>query len=425
MIGWTVLAGDPNRGFIAAVAVLVIACPCALGLATPTAIMVGTGRAATLGVLIKRGDVFERSKAVTAVVFDKTGTLTEGRMMLSAIHAADGTDVAELLRVVAGVESVSEHPVGRAIVAAAEARGLAVVPPVDFEAIPGHGVRAHDGDATVLVGSRLLLTGAGIEAPSTLVAIADELERRGHTVVFGAWDGSVRGVLAVADEVRDGAAAAVAELRSMRIDVAMITGDNRRTARRVADDIGIDQVLAEVLPARKVAEVQRLQDGGAVVAMVGDGINDAPALVQADLGIAIGAGTDVAIESSDITLLSSRLDGVRDGDSHLAANVPHDRSEPGVGVRLQLRRDSIGCVRNPQSGHRRRHHGGLQCVGRGQQPSAVPISTDQHRAGSKPKGSSRRLAFMSSASARMSRVGPSATMRPSFMTSARGHSSSA
>ena len=211
---------------------------------------------------------------------------------------------------VAGVESVSEHPVGRAIAAAAEARGLAVVPPVDFEAIPGQGVRAHDGERTVLIGSRVLLTGAGLQPASELVSIADELERHGHTVVFGVWDGSVRGVLAVADEVRDGAAAAVAELRSMYVDVAMITGDNQRTASRVAADIGIDEVLAEVLPARKVAEIERLQEDGAVVAMVGDGINDAPALVQADLGIAIGAGTDVAIESSDITLLSSRLDGV-------------------------------------------------------------------------------------------------------------------
>jgi len=310
VVGWTAFAGDPNEGFIAAVAVLVIACPCALGLATPTAIMVGTGRAASLGVLIKSGEVFERSKAVTAVVFDKTGTLTEGRMTLNAVHAVNGASEAELLRVVAGVESVSEHPVGRAIVSAAEGRGVTVVPPMDFEAIPGQGVRAHDGDRTLLVGSRVLLAEVGLDAPSELRAMADELERRGHTVVFGAWDGSVRGILAVADEVRDGASDAVAELRSMRIDVAMITGDNSGTAGRVAGDIGIDQVLAEVLPARKVAEIQRLQEGGAVVAMVGDGINDAPALVQADLGIAIGAGTDVAIESSDITLLSSRLDGV-------------------------------------------------------------------------------------------------------------------
>jgi len=306
-IGWT-LAGDPTRGLVAAVTVLIIACPCALGLATPTAIMVGTGRGASLGVLIKGGEILERSKAVDTVVFDKTGTLTKGQMSVTDIVAENDPD--ELLARAAAAESGSEHPVGRAVVDAAWGRGLLVPVAEDFEAMAGHGVRALVDGRGVWVGSRKLMAEAGSAIPNDLEAAAGRLESQGRTAFFAAWDGATRGVIAVADTLKEGAADTVAQLRAMGVEVAMITGDNARTATAIASALGIDRVLAEVLPADKVAEVRRLQGEGRVVAMVGDGVNDAPALVQADLGIAIGTGTDVAIESSDITLLRSDLGGV-------------------------------------------------------------------------------------------------------------------
>ena len=309
-LGWWLLAGEPQEGLVAAVAVLIIACPCALGLATPTAILVGTGRGAAMGVLIKGGEVLERSTRIDTAVFDKTGTLTEGRMALTEVVTAGGVDAGELLRRAASVEDASEHPVGRAIVVGARQRGVEPGTPSDFAAVAGYGVRGAVDGVVVLVGRRRLLAEAGLSIPPALEAEAARLEQEGRTAVFAGWEGEARGVLAVADTPRPGAAAALDELRAMGIDCVMITGDNRATADAIAAQVGIDRVLAEVLPADKVAEVRRLQAEGRVVAMVGDGVNDAPALVAADLGIAIGTGTDVAIESSDITLLSADIDGV-------------------------------------------------------------------------------------------------------------------
>ncbi|HVW33967.1 MAG TPA: heavy metal translocating P-type ATPase [Acidimicrobiia bacterium] len=305
--GWWLIGDDATAGLVAAVAVLIIACPCALGLATPTAIMVGTGRGAALGILIKGGEVLERSKRVDTVVFDKTGTLTRGEMAVTDVIPAAGVDAALLLGRAAAAEAASEHPVGRAVV---EAAGDTVPAADGFRSVPGQGVRAIVDGVEVLVGRRRLLLEAGLTVPAAIEAQAVRLEGEGKTAIVAGWDGAARGVLAVADTLKPGAAAAVAELRDMGIDVVMITGDNRATATAIAAQVGITSVLAEVLPADKVAEVRRLQAGGRVVAMVGDGVNDAPALVQADLGIAIGTGTDVAIESSDITLLSAELDGV-------------------------------------------------------------------------------------------------------------------
>ena len=307
LTGWWLLARDAGDGLVAAVAVLIIACPCALGLATPTAIMVGAGRGASLGVLIKGGEVFERSKRVDTVVFDKTGTLTTGHMALTDVVAADADLV---LRRAAAAEAGSEHPVGRAVVAGARDRGVEVPPATDFAAAAGNGVRATVQGTVVHVGRRRLMEEAGLRLDPEVTEAAGRLEAEGKTAVLTGWEGTVHGVLAVADTLKPDAPHVVAELRAMDVEVAMITGDNRRTSEFIAAQVGIERVLSEVLPDEKVEEVRRLQAGGRVVAMVGDGINDAPALVQADLGIAIGSGTDVAIESSDITLLSGDLHGV-------------------------------------------------------------------------------------------------------------------
>ncbi|UGT94463.1 copper-translocating P-type ATPase [Mycobacterium ostraviense] len=311
--GWTLLAANPVAGMTAAIAVLIIACPCALGLATPTAIMVGTGRGAELGILVKGGEVLEASQKIDTVVFDKTGTLTRAQMRLTDVVADQGVQADQrdlVLQLAAAVESGSEHPIGAAIVAGARERGLTIPAATEFANLAGHGVRADIDGRPVLVGRRKLIVEHNLALPDHLATAATELEELGRTAVFVGQDGRVVGVLAVADTVKDEAAQVVGQLHAMGLQVAMITGDNSRTAAAIANQVGIDRVLAEVLPQDKVTEVRRLQDEGRVVAMVGDGINDAPALVQADLGIAIGTGTDVAIEASDITLMSGQLEGV-------------------------------------------------------------------------------------------------------------------
>lgn len=308
--GWAIFAANPLAGMTAAVSVLIIACPCALGLATPTAIIVGTGRGAEMGILVKGGEVLEASKKIDTVVFDKTGTLTRGQMQLTDVIADDGLETDLVLGLAAAVESGSEHPVGAAIVAGARERGIEVPTAAAFSSLAGHGVRADVEGRSVVVGRRKLIEENGLRLPDRLAAAAAELEAQGRTAVFVSCDDRVVGVLAVADTIKDDARDVVRQLHAMGLRVAMITGDNTRTAAAIADQVGIDQVLAEVLPEDKVNEVRRFQEQGRLVAMVGDGVNDAPALVQADLGIAIGTGTDVAIEASDITLMSDHLDGV-------------------------------------------------------------------------------------------------------------------
>ncbi|MPZ89383.1 MAG: heavy metal translocating P-type ATPase [Nitriliruptorales bacterium] len=308
--GWTLLAGNVTGGVLAAVAVLIIACPCALGLATPTAIMVGTGRGAELGVLIKGVEVLERTRTITTVVFDKTGTLTRGAMALTDVVAGSSIDAAALLRRAGAVESDSEHPIGAAIAAGAHDRGMSLPAVAGFEAVAGQGVRGEVEGAAVWVGRRKLAAEAGLVIPGPLEEAAARLEAEGKTAVFVGWDAEVRGVLAVADTLKPDAAGVVDQLHAMGLQVAMITGDNATTADAIAGQVGIDRVLAEVLPQDKKTEIERLQADGHVVAMIGDGVNDAPALVQADLGIALGTGTDVAIESSDLTLMRDELAGV-------------------------------------------------------------------------------------------------------------------
>ena len=308
--GWWLIASDPLTGLVAAVAVLIVACPCALALATPVAIMAGTGRGASLGILIKGAEVLERTRKITTVVFDKTGTLTRGEMSLIGTHVGVGIDRDVLLRRAGAVEADSEHPIGRAVAAAAGAEAGVLPRVTGFAAVAGHGVRAEVEGVMVWVGRRKFLAEAGLVLSDVLADAADRGEAQGHTAVFVGWDGHVRGVLAVADTLEDRAADTVAELHRMGLQVAMITGDNTRTAQAIAQQVGIDTVMAEVLPADKQSEAARLQATGRVVAMVGDGVNDAPALVAADLGIALGTGTDVAIESSDLTLIRGDVAGV-------------------------------------------------------------------------------------------------------------------
>ncbi len=302
---WYLLDGTVEGALVPAVSVLIIACPCALGLATPAALMVGTGRGAQMGILIRGAEILERSRSVDTVVFDKTGTLTEGRMRLTDVFGC-----VETLERAAAVEAGSEHPIARAIVEGAAERGVVPAAVTGFRSVAGIGARATLGDVEVLVGRRSFLEEAGMTVPPSVELQAERLEARGRTVVWVGWGGVASGVIAVADTLKPGAAEAVADLHRLGVEVAMMTGDNRVTGEAIAQQVGIDRVLAEVRPEGKVEQIRRLQAEGRVVAMVGDGINDGPALAQADLGIAIGTGTDVAIEASDLTLMRGELSGV-------------------------------------------------------------------------------------------------------------------
>ena len=298
---WLGLTGDGVAAFTAAVAVLIIACPCALGLATPTALMVGTGRGAQLGILIRGPEVLESTRRVDTVVLDKTGTVTTGRMTLQEVHAAEGTDEKEVLRLAGAVEHASEHPVARAIALGAEERAGRLPEVEGFENVPGRGVRGRVEGRDVAVG-RLF-----DDVPAELTRARDEAERAGRTAVLAGWDGTARAVLAVADAVKETSAEAVRELRALGLTPVLLTGDNRAVAETVAAAVGIETVVAEVLPEDKVDAVRRLQAEGRVVAMVGDGVNDAAALAAADLGLAMGTGTDAAIEAGDLTLVRGDL----------------------------------------------------------------------------------------------------------------------
>ncbi|MFJ4811301.1 heavy metal translocating P-type ATPase [Streptomyces longwoodensis] len=323
---WLGNGAGPTAAFTAAVAVLIIACPCALGLATPTALMVGTGRGAQLGILIKGPEVLESTRRVDTVVLDKTGTVTTGRMTLLAVHTADGEDEKAVLRLAGALEHASEHPVARAVAAGAVERAGALPVPEDFANVPGLGVQGVVEGHAVLVGRRRLLAEWATELPTALAAAAEEAERSGRTAVAVAWDGRARAVLEVADAVKDTSAEAVRRLRALGLTPVLLTGDNRAVAEAVAAEVGIDEVIAEVLPEDKVAVVRRLQDEGRIVAMVGDGVNDAAALARADLGLAMGTGTDAAIEAGDLTLVR--------GDLRVAADA------------IRLARRTLGTIRS-------------------------------------------------------------------------------
>ena len=301
---WWAASGDVATAVRNGVAVLIIACPCALGLATPTAIMVGSGRGAELGVIFKGADIFERSRDIDTVVFDKTGTLTRGMMTLAEVVPAADVDERRFLHLVASLEAASEHPVARAVALGAELRDLELLTATEFENLPGRGVRGRVDEVAISVGTNKFMADEGLVVPAELAEAMERLEAQGHTAFIAGWDGEAQGVLAVADTLRPSAPPAVQQLHDMDVQVAMITGDNHRTAAAIAAQVGIDRVLAEVLPGDKAAEVARLQAEGARVAFAGDGINDAPALTQADLGMAIGTGTDIAIEAGDVILMS-------------------------------------------------------------------------------------------------------------------------
>ncbi len=308
---WLVFGPDPalTLALVAGVSVLIIACPCAMGLATPTSIMVGTGRAAEMGVLFRKGDALQQLSGVTIVALDKTGTVTEGRPELTDLVLAEGYERAGVLALIAAVEARSEHPIAEAILRAARTEGAQVFEADQFTSITGYGVRAHVAGHEVLVGADRLMAREGVETGS-LAEHEARLAAQGHSALFAAVDGKIAAVIAVADPVKPSSAAAVAALHRMGLKVAMITGDKQATAEAIARETGIDTVIAGVLPEGKVAALEDLRAGGARLAFVGDGINDAPALAHADVGIAIGTGTDVAIESADVVLMSGDLRGV-------------------------------------------------------------------------------------------------------------------
>ncbi len=323
---WLGTGAGLTAAFTAAVAVLIIACPCALGLATPTALLVGTGRGAQLGILIKGPEVLESTREVDTIVLDKTGTVTTGTMTLLAVHTAEGTDASDVLRLAGALEHASEHPVARAVAAGAAERIGALPVPEDFAGIAGLGVQGVVEGHAVLVGREKLLTEWAIVLPGGLERARAEAEAAGRTAIVVAWDGEARAVLEVADAVKDTSAEAVSRLRALGLAPILLTGDNRAVAASVAAETGIDEVIAEVMPEDKVDVVKRLQGEGRTVAMVGDGVNDAAALAQADLGLAMGTGTDAAIEAGDLTLVR--------GDLRAAADA------------IRLSRKTLGTIRS-------------------------------------------------------------------------------
>ncbi len=316
LVVWLAAGGRAHaaQAIAASVSVLIIACPCAMGLAVPTAVMVATGKGAERGVLIKGGRALERAGSVDVVLLDKTGTMTTGRPTVTDIVSASGVAKAELLETAASVERLSEHPIARAIVDYANEQRVARRAAIGFSAEPGHGARAHVDGEEVLVGIASFVDEAGAMPPE-IAAAATRLSTAGKTLAFVARAGRVLGVIAVADEMRPTSVSAIARLRNLGLDVVMLTGDNERTAHAIAGDAGIAKVSANLRPADKIAEVERHQSEGRVVAMVGDGINDAPALARADVGIAVGTGTDVAIDASEVTLMRPDLGGVADAIS--------------------------------------------------------------------------------------------------------------
>ncbi|MFC7448718.1 heavy metal translocating P-type ATPase [Rhodococcus daqingensis] len=313
-LGYWIGTGSPlSAAFTAAVAVLIIACPCALGLATPTALLVGTGRGAQMGILIKGPEVLESTRKVDTIVLDKTGTVTTGKMTLEDVIVVEGTDRAEALRLAGALEHASEHPIARAIASAAAADATGPLPSVEgFENVEGRGVQGIVDGHAVVAGRTSLLEDWSLHLPAALSEAKAAAENAGKTAIAVGWDGAARAVLVVADAVKDTSAEAIAQFKRLGLEPVLLTGDNAAAARTVADQVGIDTVLAEVMPADKVDAVKELQSRGKVVAMVGDGVNDAAALAQADLGLAMGTGTDAAIEASDITLVRGDLRSAAD-----------------------------------------------------------------------------------------------------------------
>ncbi|WP_156910202.1 heavy metal translocating P-type ATPase [Rubritepida flocculans] len=326
--GWLLAGGGVAQALVAAVAVLIIACPCAMGLATPVSIMVGTGRAAELGVLFRRGAALEALRGVQVVAMDKTGTLTEGRPALTDLHPAEGFAADEVLALAAAAEARSEHPIAHAIREAARTRGLDVPAAQDFEALPGGGVRATVGGRRVELGADRFMTSLGLDV-AAFAAMAAAAGQAARTPLYAAVGGRLAALLAVADPLRATTPGAVVALRGMGLSLAMVTGDNRRTAEAVAGPLGIAEVVAEVRPEGKVEAVRRLRQGGRSVAFVGDGINDAPALAAADVGIAVGGGTDIAVEAAEVVLMRGDLHGVATAVTLSRATIRNIRQNLG------------------------------------------------------------------------------------------------
>jgi Cu+-exporting ATPase len=307
LAGWLAAGFSLTTALTAAVAVLIIACPCAMGLATPTALLVGTGRAAQLGVLIQGPEVLESTRKIDTIVLDKTGTVTTGRMALVDVIGVAGTDRATLLRYAGALEAASEHPIAQAIARSATAPHGSLTAPPEFTGIDGSGVHLTVDGHAVVVGRPGLLAERGVHLDAVLSAAKAGAERAGKTAIAVGWDGLARGILVVADTVKPSSAEAVRQFRRLGLSPVLLTGDNHTVATRIADELGIAQVISDATPTDKVAAVKRLQDEGKVVAMVGDGVNDAAALASADLGLAMGAGTDVAIEAADLTVIRDDL----------------------------------------------------------------------------------------------------------------------